>query len=74
MSFTVPKYREMTFSAETPHSVTCNMNITGLTMYTFRLRNAVQLLELPSKKAYTSVLHINNKKVDDIRKTLVYIP
>ncbi|KAJ8879583.1 hypothetical protein PR048_020191 [Dryococelus australis] len=50
------------------------MNITGLTMDTFRPRNAVQPLEPPSKKAYTSVLPINNKKIDDIRKTLVIEP
>lgn len=73
LTFTISKYREMIFSAETPHSVLCNMNIAGLVMDTFRLRNGVQPFELPSQKAYTSVLPINYKKMDDIKKTLVYI-
>lgn len=64
----------MTFSAQEPHSVECSMNIAGLAKDTFRLRNTVKPLELPSTKACNTVLPINNKKMDDIRRTLVYIP
>lgn len=74
ISFMSSKYREMSFSAKEPHSVHCNMNISGLTMDTFRFRNTVHPLELPTKKAYTTLVPMNNKKMDDLRKMLVYIP
>lgn len=67
-TFTISKYREMTFSSKEPCDVKCNMNIAGLRGDTFKLRNTRNPIELPSKKAYTAELPINVKKMDDIKK------
>lgn len=50
------------------------MNIAGLVVDSFRLRNAEQPIQTPTRKAYSTVLPINDKKMEDIKKTIVYIP
>jgi hypothetical protein len=62
IKFSISKYRQMIFSSETPHSVKCNMNISGLEEATFRLRNSTDEFQLPSKQAYNAVLPIEGKK------------
>lgn len=74
ITFSISKYRVMSFSSETPHTVQCDMNITGLATDSFRLRNAEMPIRAPTKKAYATVLPINIKKMEDLKKTKKYIP
>lgn len=64
----------MTFSSKNHHTVQCNINIADLVVDSFRLRNAEQPIQTPTRKAYSTVLPINDKKMEDIKKTIVYIP
>lgn len=73
-NFSISKYREMTFSSEKHHTVQCNINIAGLTIDSFRLRNVEKSIRAPTKKAYSTVLPINIKKMEDLKKLKVYIP
>ncbi|XP_072399201.1 uncharacterized protein [Diabrotica undecimpunctata] len=73
-AFAISQYREMTFSSKNPNTVQCKMNIGGFIMDEFKLRNTVQPIQAPTRRAYSIVLPINNKKIEDLKKTLVYIP
>lgn len=70
----ISKYRTMNFSSRNPSSIECNMNIAGLTADSFKLRNTKIPIQPPNKKAYVAILPINIKKMEDIKKLLVYIP
>lgn len=73
-NFAISQYREIAFTSKNPNTVQCKVNVAGFITDTFRLRNGEQPIQAPTTKAYASVLPINSKKMEDIRKTLIYIP
>jgi hypothetical protein len=48
--------------------------IVGINNDIFRLRNSLPSLHLPMRAAYPSKIPINKSKMDDIAKTMPYIP
>lgn len=74
ITFSISKYHEFHFNSATPMVVDCKVNINGLRADCFRLRNTKLDLDLPKVPVYKDKLPINYLKMEDIKKTLTYIP
>lgn len=73
VTFALTKYQEFRFNKNNPRTVECMVTIGGIRADSFNLRNTQVNLELPKEPAYNGKLPINALKMEDIRKTLVYI-
>nr|CAD7446864.1 unnamed protein product [Timema bartmani] len=67
------EYHELCFSSDAPFKVQCNISIRGIVIDTYRLRKTEPKLQLPDKQAYTGNIPINTAKMEDIKKSLVYV-
>ena len=73
-SFSLSKYHHLCFSYEAPFEVNCGINVRGLLVDDYRLRNTIPNLQLPDKQAYSGRRPINIRKMEDIKKSLAYVP
>lgn len=72
--FAVSTYHYMKCDKLEPAVLLCKQFIGGLTEHEFRLRNTNKLINLPVIRVYENKKPIMKKKMDDIQKTLRYIP
>lgn len=63
----------MLVDSERCNELNCCNNIEGLTSDVFCLRNRKTPLNPPENKAYSEKIPIKLKKMEDLRKTMVYI-
>lgn len=71
-SFSISSYHHITISSA--NEVICREFINCLVSDTFRLRNTLQNLTLPTKKAYSEKIPINKNKMDHLMLTMKFIP
>lgn len=74
--FCISKYRHLQYSSTTMGSVTASEFIDGIVSSRFVLQKP-QLLDaitLPTEPAYRARIPINEKKINDVKKIITYIP
>lgn len=72
--FQISTYSEMSVESKASHRLRCSTHINGLTNDIFCLRNNTNPMIFPTHKAYAEKKPINIKKMDDLKKTMCYIP
>lgn len=76
-SFALSSYiiiHHLTVSCSNKNEIKCREFINALVEHTFRLRNSTTGFLFPIDKAYNGKLPINEKKLEDIKNTLKFIP
>lgn len=74
IQFSISKYRHLIYKADCKGYIVASEFIDGLVKDSFRMLKVNGNIPLPTAKAYTSVVPINEKKLADLRKLLPYIP
>lgn len=72
-SFTISKYFEFIYNSELPGHVITRNFIDGAFNHTFNLLKPSIHLSLPDKQAYSKVIPLNIKKINDLKNILRYI-
>lgn len=72
-NFAVSKYMQFVYDASLPGYVKCFDYIDGLSSYIFKLIKPNHSPELPTNKAYSEPVPINQNKINDIKQIMRYI-
>lgn len=73
-SFKISQYRSFEYNSSHKGYLTCSEYINGFIKATFLLQKPSTHPEITETKAYASKIPINEKKMNDIRKIMPYIP
>lgn len=73
-SFALSSYHHLTISGSNKNEVKCRELINSLVEHKFRLRNSTLDFSFSNDRVYYEKLPINEKKLDDIKNTLKFIP
>jgi hypothetical protein len=75
VSFTISKFHYFKYDGQLPGVVTAREYIGGLAIHTFpmKIKGNINVV-LPSGRAYMEELPINEKKMNDIKKCVNYVP
>ncbi|VVC44704.1 Hypothetical protein CINCED_3A016490 [Cinara cedri] len=73
-SFALSSYHQLTVSYSDKNEIKCREFINALVEHTFRLQNSTTGFLFSIDKAHNGKLPINEKKLEDIKNTLKFIP